>query len=127
MIKDRLHTQTPSSRCVGTGKSTALWLSRYDLNGNLTSDGLNTYSCDARNRLTQITGPEVSAGDADGVWIAHISEMFSLKGGGIWRPATAVGVAAGHFAQHNTRHADGAHVNNRPMVNDFLNARAEKQ
>ena len=33
----------------------------YDLNGNLTSDGTNTYTWDARNRLSAITGP-VSAG-----------------------------------------------------------------
>ena len=29
----------------------------YDLNGNLTSDGVNAYSWDARNRLAAITGP----------------------------------------------------------------------
>ncbi|PYN96665.1 MAG: hypothetical protein DMD91_20655 [Candidatus Rokuibacteriota bacterium] len=29
----------------------------YDLNGNLTSDGTSTYTWDARNRLTSITGP----------------------------------------------------------------------
>ena len=29
----------------------------YDLNGNLTSDGTNTYTWDARNRLAAITGP----------------------------------------------------------------------
>jgi RHS repeat-associated protein len=29
----------------------------YDLNGNLTSDGTNTYTWDARNRLVAITGP----------------------------------------------------------------------
>ena len=29
----------------------------YDLNGNLTSDGTNTYTWDARNRLASISGP----------------------------------------------------------------------
>ena len=29
----------------------------YDLNGNLTSDGTNTYTWDARNRIVAITGP----------------------------------------------------------------------
>ncbi|MBD0369820.1 MAG: Ig-like domain-containing protein [Pyrinomonadaceae bacterium] len=33
----------------------------YDLNGNLTNDGTNTYNWDARNRLVSITGPNVSA------------------------------------------------------------------
>lgn len=33
----------------------------YDLNGNLTGDGSNTYTWDARNQLTQVTGPEVNA------------------------------------------------------------------
>jgi RHS repeat-associated protein len=34
----------------------------YDLNGNLTSDGTNSYTWDARDRLVSITGPGVSAG-----------------------------------------------------------------
>jgi RHS repeat-associated protein len=33
----------------------------YDLNGNLTSDGQNTYSWDARNRLSSITGAGANA------------------------------------------------------------------
>jgi len=33
----------------------------YDANGNLTNDGTNTYTWDARNRLTAINGPGVSA------------------------------------------------------------------
>jgi RHS repeat-associated protein len=33
----------------------------YDLNGNLTSDGNNSYTWDSRNRLTQVNGPGVSA------------------------------------------------------------------
>jgi len=33
----------------------------YDLNGNLTSDGTNSYTWDARNRLTAINGPAITA------------------------------------------------------------------
>jgi RHS repeat-associated protein len=33
----------------------------YDNNGNLTSDGANTYTWDARNRLASISGPGLSA------------------------------------------------------------------
>jgi YD repeat-containing protein len=33
----------------------------YDLNGNLTGDGTNTYNWDARNRLVSISGPNLSA------------------------------------------------------------------
>jgi len=33
----------------------------YDLNGNLTSDGTSTYTWDARDRLTAISGPGVNA------------------------------------------------------------------
>lgn len=33
----------------------------YDLHGNLTSDGTKTYTWDARNRLTAITGPGLTA------------------------------------------------------------------
>lgn len=33
----------------------------YDLNGNLTGDGANAYTWDARNRLTSIAGPNMSA------------------------------------------------------------------
>ena len=40
----------------------------YDANGNLANDGTNTYSWDARNHLTAITGPNTAsfAYDADG-------------------------------------------------------------
>jgi RHS repeat-associated protein len=40
----------------------------YDANGNLTNDGTNTYSWDARNHLTAIAGPNTAsfAYDADG-------------------------------------------------------------
>lgn len=34
----------------------------YDLNGNLTSDGTNTYTWNARNELTSISSPSLSAG-----------------------------------------------------------------
>ncbi|HEX2269002.1 MAG TPA: hypothetical protein VHH35_05690, partial [Pyrinomonadaceae bacterium] len=33
----------------------------YDLNGNLTNDGTNTYTWNARNQMTQVTGPQVNA------------------------------------------------------------------
>ncbi|HSE15991.1 MAG TPA: RHS repeat-associated core domain-containing protein [Pyrinomonadaceae bacterium] len=33
----------------------------YDLNGNLTSDGVNTYTWNARNQLASISGPGLSA------------------------------------------------------------------
>lgn len=33
----------------------------YDPNGNLTSDGINTYNWDARNQLTSISGPGLTA------------------------------------------------------------------
>ena len=33
----------------------------YDANGNLTNDGINTYNWDARNQLTSISGPSLSA------------------------------------------------------------------
>src|ERR1700678_4168831 len=39
---------------VATGTSSSL---TYDLNGNMTSDGTNSYSWDAENRLIQITYP----------------------------------------------------------------------
>jgi hypothetical protein len=37
------------------------------------------------------------------------------------------GVEIGHFARHDTRYSDEPHVHYRPMVNDFLDARATKQ
>src|SRR5213594_2080598 len=39
----------------------------YDLNGSLTRDGTNTYTWDARNRLTAITGPTSPAFIYDGL------------------------------------------------------------
>lgn len=49
-------------------------------------------------------------GDADGVRLEHIAEMFRLKGRrDSRRPAAALGIEIGHIAQHNARHADGAH------------------
>jgi len=38
----------------------------YDLNGNLTSDGTNTYTWDARNRLVAITGGSAASFQYDG-------------------------------------------------------------
>jgi YD repeat-containing protein len=40
-------------QAVGRRKSASL---SYDNNGNLTSDGTNTYTWDARNHLTTISG-----------------------------------------------------------------------
>jgi hypothetical protein len=55
-------------------------------------------------------------GDADGVRLDHIAEMFRLKGGGEdpRRHAAALGVEIGNFTRHNTRYADEPHDNNRP-------------
>src|SRR6185295_3047680 len=33
----------------------------YDLNGNLVSDGVNSYTWDARDRLVAMTGPNLNA------------------------------------------------------------------
>jgi pimeloyl-ACP methyl ester carboxylesterase len=67
-------------------------------------------------------------GDADGVRLDHISEMFSLKGGGIhgdMRPRSASRLAILPDTTHVT-------LMNRmttivPMVNDFLDAKPQKQ
>ena len=54
-------------------------------------------------------------GDADGVRLEHISEMFRLKGGGrLRRHAAAVRIAIGHLAQYDTCHPDGTHGRYRP-------------
>ena len=54
-------------------------------------------------------------GDADGVRLDHIAEMYRLKGGrSTRRHAAAPGIETGHFARHNTRHADEPHDNDRP-------------
>src|SRR6267378_6870423 len=54
-------------------------------------------------------------GDADGVRLEHISEMFRLKGGevhGDMRPRSASRLAI--LPRYNTRHADGPHARHRP-------------
>ena len=38
----------------------------YDLSGHLTGDGVNTFTWDARNRLTEITGGTSASGPAAG-------------------------------------------------------------
>ena len=54
-------------------------------------------------------------GDADGVRLDHIAEMYRLKGGGDpRRHAAAPGIEIGDFARHNTRYADEPHDNDRP-------------
>ena len=50
-------TYNASNQQLGFGIQTLT----YDLNGNLTSDGANTYTWDARDRLMSISGPGVSA------------------------------------------------------------------
>jgi hypothetical protein len=67
-------------------------------------------------------------GDADGVRLEHIMEMFSLKGGGIFgdmHPRSASRLAILPDATHVT-------LMNRmttivPMINDFLDAKPQKQ
>ena len=68
-------------------------------------------------------------GDADGVRIEHIAEMFRLKGGGTpRRHAAALGIEGDDLARHNTRHADvTAWQTIVPMINDFLDAKPAKQ
>ena len=54
-------------------------------------------------------------GDADGIRLDHIAEMYRLKGGrSTRRHAAAPGIETGYFARHNTRYADEPHDNNRP-------------
>jgi hypothetical protein len=53
-------------------------------------------------------------GDADGVRLEHIAEMYRLRGrGGTRRYAAALGVQTGYFARYNTRHADEPQANDR--------------
>ena len=67
-------------------------------------------------------------GDADGVRLDHIAEMFRLKGGEVHRRhAAALSIEIGHLARHNTRHADGKGNAIIPMVNDFLDAKSQKR
>jgi YD repeat-containing protein len=47
----------PASQLTQWGGTTSI----YDPNGNLVSDGTNTYTWNARNHLTGITGPRVGA------------------------------------------------------------------
>ena len=67
-------------------------------------------------------------GDADGVRIAHISEMFSLKGGGIsgdLQPRSESRLAILPNTTHVTLMARMSIIV--PMVNDFLDAKPPKQ
>ena len=67
-------------------------------------------------------------GDADGVRIDHISEMFSLKGGGMsgdLQPRSESRLAILPNTTHVTLMARMSTIV--PMVNDFLDAKAEKQ
>ncbi len=52
----------------------------YDSNGNLTSDGSDTFSWNARNQLVSITGPNLTATfgyDAFGNRSARLSQWFN--------------------------------------------------
>src|SRR5689334_6096471 len=67
-------------------------------------------------------------GDADGVRIDHISEMFSLKGGGMsgdLQPRSESRLAILPNTTHVTLMARMSTIV--PMVNDFLDAKAEKK
>jgi len=66
-------------------------------------------------------------GDADGVRLEHIAEMYRLKGGKCTAICGALGVQTGYFARYNTRHADEPQANDRPIINDFLDAKPQKQ
>ena len=67
-------------------------------------------------------------GDADGVRLDHISEMFSLKGGGIFgdmQPRAESRLAILPDTTHVTLMARMTTIV--PMVNDFLDAKPQKQ
>jgi pimeloyl-ACP methyl ester carboxylesterase len=67
-------------------------------------------------------------GDADGVQLDHISEMFSLKGGGIFgdmQPRSESRLAILPNTTHVTLMARMSTIV--PMVNDFLDAKPQKQ
>jgi pimeloyl-ACP methyl ester carboxylesterase len=67
-------------------------------------------------------------GDADGVRLDHISEMFSLKGGGIFgdmQPRSESRLAILPNTTHVTLMARMSTII--PMVNDFLDAKPQKQ
>ena len=67
-------------------------------------------------------------GDADGVRLDHISEMFSLKGGGIFgdmQPRSESRLAILPNTTHVTLMNRMATIV--PMVNDFLDAKPQKQ
>jgi RHS repeat-associated protein len=49
----------------------------YDLNGNLTSDGENTYTWDARDRLAQVNGPELNASFQFGAAVGRNSKTVN--------------------------------------------------
>jgi len=51
------HTYNAANQMTQRGSSTLT----YDNNGNLSGDGTNTYSWDARNQLTSMSGPGLSA------------------------------------------------------------------
>jgi pimeloyl-ACP methyl ester carboxylesterase len=67
-------------------------------------------------------------GDADGVRLEHISEMFRLKGGDVFgdmRPRSASRLAILPNTTHGTLMERMPVIV--PMVNDFLDAKPQKQ
>jgi hypothetical protein len=67
-------------------------------------------------------------GDADGVRLEHVAEMFRLKGGGIHgdiKPRSASRLAILPATTHVTLMQRMPVIV--PMVNDFLDAKPEKQ
>jgi pimeloyl-ACP methyl ester carboxylesterase len=71
-------------------------------------------------------------GDADGVRLDHISEMFRLKGDEIFgdmRPRSDSRLAVLANTTHNTTHVTLMEKGNAiiPMVNDFLDAKSQKK
>jgi len=67
-------------------------------------------------------------GDADGIRLEHVAEMFRLKGGGIHgdiKPRSASRLAILPNTTHVTLMARRAVIV--PMVNDFLDAKPQKQ
>ena len=67
-------------------------------------------------------------GDADGVRLEHVAEMFRLKGGEIHgRHEDSLRIEIGHLAQHYARHADAAHGRHRPDGERLFRCRAAKK
>ena len=92
-------------------------------------DGFETGHDLGADKLKATTAPMFFIhGDADGIRLEHIAEMFRLKGGGIhgdMRPRSASRLAV----LPNTTHVTLMQCMDVivPMVNDFLDAKPQKQ